>query len=72
MKSLILVVILNLPTGESRETIIARDLDFATCDAMQRAIWDAPGEVAYVDDQGPVPMLDAACMYPHQFSQKGE
>jgi hypothetical protein len=69
MKTLLFVILLNLPNGSQQEVVVARDLDFATCDRMQRAIWDAPTEAAYVDAEGPVPLVDAACMYPAQFSQ---
>lgn len=69
MKTLIFVILLNLQNGQQQEIVVARDLDFATCDAMQRAVWDTPGEIAYVDEQGPVPMLDAACVYPAQLSR---
>lgn len=69
MKTMILLLIINLPDGSSQELAWKRDLSFAECDRLQRQIWDAPGDVAYWDDQGPVPVLDAACVYPAQLSQ---
>lgn len=69
MKTLILLVILNLPDGTSQEIAVARGLDFPTCNAMQQAVWAAGSPVAYVDDQGPVPAIDAACVYPVQLSR---
>lgn len=68
MKTLILLLIFNMPDGSSVEIAWKRDLAFAECDAMQRAIWNTPQEVAYYDDQGPVPAVDAACVYPAQLS----
>lgn len=66
MKTLILLLILNMPDGTSQEIAIARGLSFAECDIMQRNIWGAGSEIAYHDAQGPVPMIDAACVYPSQ------
>lgn len=69
MKTLILLLIINLPNGESQEIAVARGLDRPTCDAMAKSVWDAGSPVAYYDDQGAVPALDAACVYPVQLSQ---
>lgn len=68
MKTLLLLLIFNQPDGSSVELVWRSGLSFAECDAMQRAIWNGPGEVAYYDDHGPVPALDAACVYPAQLS----
>lgn len=68
MKTLILLLLINNADGTQAEIVIGRNLSFAECDAGQRAIWDTPQGVAYYDDQGPVPMIDAACVYPVQLS----
>lgn len=70
MKTLILLLIFNLPNGEAQEIAWKRDLTFAECDRLQREIWDVGSDVAYYDDQGPVPAIDAACVYPEQLSAR--
>ena len=68
MKTLILLLIFNQPDGSAIEMAWKRELTFAECDAMQKAIWNSPVDVAYWDDQGPVPVIDAACVYQTQLS----
>lgn len=68
MKTLLLLLIFNQPDGSQVEIVWKRDLDRTTCQHMAESIWNSPGEVAYWDDQGPVPALDAACVYPAQLS----
>lgn len=63
MKTLVFLLLLNDASGQ---TIAGRidGLDFATCDAMQRAVWAVEYPTVAVDDLGPVPTVDAACVYP--------
>lgn len=68
MKTLLLLLIFNQADGSSVELVWRSGLDRAECQAMAESIWNGPGEVAYYDDQGPVPALDAACVYPAQLS----
>lgn len=68
MKTMLLLLIMNLPTGESVEIVWKRDLAPAQCAALVHEIADAPHEIAYYDDQGPVPDLDARCVWPAQLS----
>lgn len=68
MKTLILLLIFNMPNGESVEIAWKRDLAAGECRALAEGIWNAGSEIAYWDDQGPVPALDAACVYPAQLS----
>lgn len=66
MKTFILLLILNQPDGSAVELQWKRGLAWEECDALQRDIWDTPQAVAFYDAQGPVPVLDAACVTPAQ------
>ena len=68
MKTLILLLIFNMPDGSSQEIAWKRGLGAEECAAMAQSIWDTPQDVAYWDDQGPVPAVDAACVTPEQLS----
>lgn len=61
MIKLAFVIIISLP-GHHFETVAARGLTEAQCLPMQQAVWDSDNAVAYYDDQGAVPVLDAACV----------
>lgn len=62
MKSLLLLLLINLPNGEQLEIPLLTTNSIVVCDAGQRSVWDAGSEVSYVDVQGPVPLIDAACI----------
>lgn len=66
MKTLIFLLLLNQPNGAQTEIIVARDLTFEQCDAMQRNLWNAGSETIGQDAEGPIPAYDAACVYPVQ------
>lgn len=61
MCDLILVLLLNLPNGEQIEQSRIR-MDAVSCLIMQEAVWNGPNEVAYIDEFGPAPIIDAACI----------
>ncbi len=67
--ALIFLLIFNYPNGESHEIAVAYDLDRATCQQMANVVWNGGSEIAYYDDQGPVPEIDAACVLPAQLSE---
>lgn len=66
MKTLIFLLLLNQPNGTQTEIVVARDLSYAQCDVMQRSVWDAGSETIGEDAEGPIPAIDAACVYPVQ------
>lgn len=68
MKSLILLLLLNQPDGSQLEIALLRNLDAATCNRMAAEIWSAPQEIIGHDEYGPIPNIDAACVYPIQLS----
>lgn len=69
MKTLVLLLILNNPDGSWREIEVARGLSESQCLPMQAAVWNSGSPVAYRDAQGPVPVLDAACVYESQLAK---
>jgi hypothetical protein len=69
MKTLILLLIFNLPSGESIELTWKRGLSFDECDRLQNEIWNSGSEIVGHDAYGPIPAVDAACIYPTQLSE---
>ena len=70
MKTLVLLLLLNQPDGSQIEIRLNSDLmTREDCERAAEAIWNVPGPVAYVDAEGPVPLIDAACVYPAQLSE---
>jgi hypothetical protein len=61
LKALTFLLLINDASGQ---TIAGRieGLDFATCDAMQRAVWAVGYPTVAVDELGPIPAVDAACV----------
>ena len=62
MKTLTLLILLNLPTGEQivvSETVMPE----AQCLEMQGDIWQSDSPITYIDSEhGAVAVVDAACV----------
>lgn len=69
MKTIILLLIINQSDGSSVELSWERNLAPAECQALAESVWSRGTEIAYWDDQGPVPVLDAACVTEAQLSE---
>lgn len=67
MKTLLFVLVINLQSGESIEIATPTLWAHEECDAMQQAVWNAGSDVAFHDQQGPVPAVDAYCATQAQY-----
>lgn len=62
MKTLILLILLNDPSG-SQLIQSATELPEPVCLQMQQSIWNGSSPVIGHDDMGDIPAIDAACVY---------
>lgn len=64
MKAYLLILILTQPDGSFVESVHTRFETDAPCIQAMADVWrsNADGPVAYYDEHGPVPVLDAACV----------
>ena len=68
MKTLVFILLSNLPQGGQVELLRLEHLTFAQCDQLQQAVWDIPFPDVYYDEFGGVPSVDAYCIPTHMLA----
>jgi hypothetical protein len=62
MSKLIFVVLLNMANGQQIEAYRSEPMTFVECDKRQREVWAGDWPVAFIDEEGAAPVIDAACV----------
>lgn len=66
LTKLALVILINFSNGSQITIPLNTDMTFAECDAGQRSVWTQEFETVAIDEEGPIPEIDAACIDPNQ------
>ena len=63
MKTLVLLILLNVPVTGKQEIVAAKVMPVKECLAMMHGIWNGPNYRAFIDEEGrDVSTIDAACV----------